>query len=139
MALGKKGEGRLFDRSELQHLATVIKHRDNDAHVEVLDAAYWLKGCSSLGLLRMAVLLDIDRGATTGRDLCLIDVKEGVAAAAPRDLNAMMPKNQAERIVHGAQALSPFLGERMVATRLLDKSVFLRELLPQDLKLDIDL
>ena len=30
--------------------------------VEVLDAAYWTKGCSSLGLLRFAVLLGIGNG-----------------------------------------------------------------------------
>ena len=38
----------------------------------------------------------------------------------------------------GACALSPFLGSRMVATRLLGKAVFVRELLPQDLKLEVE-
>ena len=38
----------------------------------------------------------------------------------------------------GAQALSPNLGSRMLATGLLGKSIVLRELLPQDLKLEID-
>jgi uncharacterized protein (DUF2252 family) len=41
-------------------------------------------------------------------------------------------------VVAGARALSPYLGDRMVATRLLDRAVFVRELLPQDLKLEID-
>lgn len=38
----------------------------------------------------------------------------------------------------GARSLSPFLGGRMVATRLLGRAVFVRELLPQDLKLEIE-
>jgi uncharacterized protein (DUF2252 family) len=29
--------------------------------VEVLDAAYWMKGCSSLGRLRFAVLLGVGK------------------------------------------------------------------------------
>jgi uncharacterized protein (DUF2252 family) len=34
--------------------------------------------------------------------------------------------------------LSPFLGERMRAAHLLERPVFIRELLPQDLKLEIE-
>ena len=49
-----------------------------------------------------------------------------------------MPRANAERVVAGAQALSPNLGERMLAARLLDKAVVLRELMPQDIKLDIE-
>ena len=41
-------------------------------------------------------------------------------------------------MVEGARHLSPHLGERMAAERLLERSVFIRELLPQDLKLEID-
>jgi len=40
--------------------------------------------------------------------------------------------------VTGAWHLSPALGGRMVAGRLLDRPVALRELLPQDLKLDLE-
>src|SRR5215510_9149517 len=36
------------------------------------------------------------------------------------------------------RALSPNLGERMMAGRLFDKSVTVRELMPQDLKIEID-
>ena len=39
--------------------------RDDDAKIKVLDAAYWMKGCSSLGRLRYAVLLGVGRKATT--------------------------------------------------------------------------
>ena len=42
----------LFQTPPLHHLATSLKSRDDDASVEVADAAYWMKGCSSLGLLR---------------------------------------------------------------------------------------
>ena len=38
----------------------------------------------------------------------------------------------------GATALSPNLGERMIAARLFGKSVVLRELAPQDLKIEVD-
>ena len=67
-----------------------------------------------------------------------MDLKEGVTAAAPRDAKARMPRDNAVRVVTGAQALSPNLGNRMLATRLLDKAVVLRELMPQDLKLEVD-
>jgi uncharacterized protein (DUF2252 family) len=49
-----------------------------------------------------------------------------------------MPRDNAERVVEGARHLSPHLGDRMLSRRLMDKGVFLRELLPQDLKLDIE-
>jgi uncharacterized protein (DUF2252 family) len=49
-----------------------------------------------------------------------------------------MPRDNAVRVVTGAKALSPNLGERMAAARLLDKAVVMRELTPQDLKIEID-
>jgi uncharacterized protein (DUF2252 family) len=49
-----------------------------------------------------------------------------------------MPRDHAERVVAGACALAPNLGERMLATHLLGKPVVLRELMPQDLKLEVD-
>jgi uncharacterized protein (DUF2252 family) len=49
-----------------------------------------------------------------------------------------MPRENALRVVEGARHLSPALGERMLAARFLDRGVFMRELLPQDLKLEID-
>ncbi|CAN5553575.1 DUF2252 domain-containing protein [soil metagenome] len=114
-----------------------LRQRGASADVQFLDAAYWKKGCSSLGKLRFAVMLDIDGLATKGRDLCLTDIKEAVKAAAPRDQSAAMPREYAQRVVEGATRMSPFLGERMVATRLGDRSVFIRELLPADLKLEL--
>jgi uncharacterized protein (DUF2252 family) len=49
-----------------------------------------------------------------------------------------MPRDHAERVVMGAAHLSPYLGERMAHARLLDKPVFVRELLPKDLKLELE-
>jgi uncharacterized protein (DUF2252 family) len=126
----------LFETPALHHLATSLRSRDDDAPVEVLDAAYWMKGCSSLGLLRFAVLLGIGKGKK--RDLALMDVKEAVVAAAPRYAGEKMPKDNAERVVEGARHLSPHLGSRMVAGNLAKRSVFIRELLPQDLKVEIE-
>jgi uncharacterized protein (DUF2252 family) len=126
----------LFSTPPLRHLATSLRSRDDDAKVEVLDAAYWMKGCSSLGKLRYAVLLSVGNGKK--QDLSLMDVKEAIAAAAPRYSDQKMPKDNAERVVEGAVHLSPHLGKRIVAGKMLDKSVFVRELLPQDLKLEIE-
>jgi uncharacterized protein (DUF2252 family) len=139
LAPRERGEiDALFEVDGIAELATSLRHRPNDGKVEVLDAAYWVKGCSSLGRLRYAVLLDVDGGVVEGDDLCLIDIKEGVKAAAPRYAKADMPKDNAERVVTGARHLSPALGERMRSARLMDRAVVLRELLPQDIKLDVD-
>ena len=128
----------LFQVDAIASLATSLRDRPSDGRVEVLDAAYWVKGCSSLGRLRYAVLLDVDGGVVQGDDLCLMDLKEGVKAAAPRYAGVHMPRDNAERVVKGARHLSPSLGERMRAARLMDRSIVIRELLPQDLKLEID-
>jgi uncharacterized protein (DUF2252 family) len=134
----RKAIDGLFREDVIASLPTGLRGRNDAGKVEVLDAAYWVKGCSSLGRLRYAVLLDVDGGVIEGDDLCLMDIKEGVKAAAPRDENASMPRDNAERVVEGARHLSPFLGERMRAARMLDRAVVIRELLPQDLKLEID-
>lgn len=128
----------LFEIKTVSDLATSLRSRDENATVKVLDAAYWVKGCSSLGKLRYAVLLDVGNSVSSGKDLCLIDIKEAVIAAAPRQPAARMPNGYGERVVEGARRLAPYLGERMVATRLLDRSVFLRELLPQDMKIEVE-
>jgi uncharacterized protein (DUF2252 family) len=128
----------LFRQDALAGLATSLRGRRDTGKVTVLDAAYWVKGCSSLGRLRYAVLLDVDGGAIEGNDLCLIDIKEGVAAVAPSYPDVNMPRDKAERVVEGARHLSPNLGERMRSAKLQGRPVVLRELLPQDLKLEVD-
>jgi uncharacterized protein (DUF2252 family) len=131
----------LFTQEAPRKLITQLKGRDDDAKVKVVDAAYWMKGCSSLGKLRYAILAAVGKGSD--RSFCLIDIKEAVAAAAPalksRSSKApLMPADFAQRVVCGAKALSPYLGDRMLSATLLRKPVVLRELMPQDLKLEID-
>lgn len=120
----------------VRELVTSLKSRGRKDDIRLLDAAYWVKGCSSLGRLRFAVLLEVD-GGDRAPDICFLDIKESIKAAAPRDSKAAMPRDNAERVVAGALALSPNLGQRMAAGRLLDKAVFVRELMPQDMKLEI--
>jgi uncharacterized protein (DUF2252 family) len=132
----KKEIVTLFETEPARRLITSLRHRDDDAKVRVLDAAYWMKGCSSLGRLRYAVLLGV--GPKKDHEFCLVDIKEAVRAAAPAAKNADMPKDFAQRVVTGACNLSPFLGERMLAAKFLSRPVVLRELMPQDLKLEID-
>lgn len=129
---------RIFATEEARRLVTALRSRRNTAPVEVLDAAYWMKGCSSLGRLRFAVLLGVGKNHRKKGGLCLVDIKEATQAAAPRYEDAPMPRDNAQRVVEGARHLSPALGERMLAARFLDKGVFIRELMPEDLKLEID-
>ena len=126
----------LFKEEAMRAVLTRLKSRNGDDPIELVDAAYWMKGCSSLGRLRFAAMLRIGEGG--GSSFCLVDLKEAVAAAAPRAAGVPMPRDNATRVVTGAKALSPNLGQRMVAARLLDKAVVLRELMPQDLKLEVE-
>lgn len=127
----------LFQESAVRRLVLALNGGDGEAKVSLIDAAYWMKGCSSLGFLRYAALIRIG-GTEKKRRLALVDLKEAVEAAAPAAPGAQMPMDQAERVVNGARALSPNLGERMLATHVLGKPVVMRELLPQDLKLDVE-
>jgi uncharacterized protein (DUF2252 family) len=90
------------------------------------------KGCSSLGKLRYCVLLGVgDKQLEFGPE-------RSRQAAAPTDDSAERPEDQAQRVVEGARHLSPYLGERMRATQLFGRSIFIRELLPQDLKIELE-
>jgi uncharacterized protein (DUF2252 family) len=115
------------ERDFLQLLTRTKKQKD----VVMEDAAYWVKGCSSLGRVRYAALVK------TGKCHRLIDVKAATKAAAPHARKAKMPPNNAERVVAGARHLSPFLGERMVATSMGGHQVVVRELRPQDIKFEL--
>jgi uncharacterized protein (DUF2252 family) len=125
----------LFASDELHAIITRLQSRGDDDPVALVDAAYWMKGCSSLGRGRYAALLRVGEGEASS--LCLLDVKECVPAAAPRTPDTDMPRDNAVRVVTGAKALSPNLGERMMPARLLGKPVAIRELMPQDLKLEV--
>jgi uncharacterized protein (DUF2252 family) len=127
---------RIFSQEDVRSLITCLKSRGDKDEVEVVDAAYWMKGCSSLGRLRFAVLAGIGEGKLG--QFCLLDIKEAAKAAAPRIGDGSMPRSNAERVVAGARALSPFLGDRMLAAQFQEKSVVLRELMPQDLKFEME-
>jgi uncharacterized protein (DUF2252 family) len=127
----------LFSDEATKRLILALDPHDGDRSLRLVDAAYWMKGCSSLGLLRYAAIIEI--GGTKGRaDYALVDLKEATTSAAPAALGAKMPKDPAQRVVAGARALSPHLGERMIAARMMGRSVFIRELAPQDLKLEVE-
>ena len=132
----RAGVDAMFADEQLRRLATSLRSREDDAPVRVMDAAYWRKGCSSLGRLRIAVLVAIGTGKNERH--CLMDVKEAIAPAAPCSAGVEMPADNGQRVLSGARHLSPFLGGRMVAAHLLGRDVFVRELLPQDLKLEIE-
>ncbi len=76
--------------------------------------------------------------ASEKKKLSLIDIEEAVPAFAPSHPEALMPEHFGERVVAGARALSPNLGDRMAAGDLLGRPVIVRELKPQDLKLEIE-
>ncbi|AWN41549.1 DUF2252 family protein [Methylobacterium durans] len=127
----------LFRAEDVRRLVLALNGRSARAEIRMIDAAYWMKGCSSLGFLRYAALVRIAE-PDGKRKLALVDLKEAVAPAAPAAPGAEMPSDPAERVVAGARALSPNLGERMLPVHLMDKPVVMRELAPQDLKLDVD-
>jgi uncharacterized protein (DUF2252 family) len=124
----------LLSSPDIRRLATALKSRDDDAKVSFLDAAHWVKGCSSLGRLRIAVLVAINGGGRP-RDLCLLDIKEAVEPLAP--IKGEVAGNGA-RVLAAARALSPGLGQRIIAARLFDRDVFVREMMPQDFRFGID-
>ncbi len=92
---------KLFGDDEMHKLATMLRSRDDDARVKLIDAAYWMKGCSSLGRLRYAVLLQVGGKKRKDSDYCLMDIKEATQAAAPRAAGVKMPSDPAERVVDG--------------------------------------
>ena len=122
---------KLFEDEKEQDLLQCIVHGKKKESIQMMDAAYWMKGCSSLGRLRYAALVRV------GQKHRLIDIKEATTAAAPRAKDAEIPVNNAERVVTGARHLSPFLGERMLATSLANRKVVVRELRPQDIKFEL--
>ena len=129
---------RLFHDDAIQRLATMVRSRDDDARVEVIDSAYWKRGCGSLGRLRYAVLVGVTDSQSGDTDLCLMDIRGAVDPAAPAHVDAPKLEDNARRVVEGARHISPSLGQRMRATRLGDQPVFIRELLPQDIKLEVE-
>jgi uncharacterized protein (DUF2252 family) len=132
--------GEIVALDSVRQLVANIEERDDNARIELVDAAFWVKGCSSLGLWRAAVLVDIveTKKRRERRTPSLLDFKQAVVASSPWAAGKDPDLAPAERVVAGARRLAPALGERMVATGLLDRSIYIRELLPQDLKVELD-
>jgi uncharacterized protein (DUF2252 family) len=78
-------------------LESDAKQTNRGSYVAIVDAAYWIKGCSSLGRLRYAVMLRVGHGK--GAALCMVDINEGVKATAPSAADMMMPRNSAIPVV----------------------------------------
>ena len=134
----RKALDELVNSQGARTLVTALRSRNDNARIDVLDTAYWVKGCSSLGRLRYAVLVGVDHKKRRHGEICFLDIKEATTAAAPRAPDAQMPRDNAQRVVEGARRLAPNLGDRMLAGRLMDRPVVVRELMPQDLKLEIE-
>ena len=128
----------LFRQPRIRRRALELAGLSSKGRLRIVDAAYWKKGCSSLGHLRYAILLGVAEKGVRDEHLALVDVKEAVSPLAPAAPGAKMPSDDAERVIAGAAALAPNLGERMIAARLLSRPVVLRELKPQDLKLEVE-
>ena len=131
----------LVARESTRRLVAKLASRADDATIRCVDAAFWVKGCSSLGLWRAAVLVEITDRTKKGRDrrsLSLLDVKQAVDALAPWSIPIPERMSPGERVLEGARRLAPALGERMTVATVADRSVFVRELLPQDLKVELD-
>lgn len=88
---------KLSQREDVRRLVTSFRSRDDKAPIKLLDAAYWMKGCSSLGRLRYAVLLGIGDPPYEGEGMCLMDIKEATQAAAPRCGAAVSARSNAAR------------------------------------------
>ena len=74
----------IFSTEEVRLLVAALRSRRDDARVEVVDAAYWMKGCSSLGRLRFAVLLGVGKNQAKVGDLCRSTSRKLLQAAALR-------------------------------------------------------
>jgi uncharacterized protein (DUF2252 family) len=133
----KKEIEDLFSTEEMRKLVTRDRQRETEDKISVADAAYWVKGCSSLGHLRYAVLVKVGKNKKGIKGFSLIDIKEAVRSDAPHAAGASLPRDNAKRIVKGACSLSPYLGERLLAGEIHGRPVVIRELRPQDLKIEM--
>lgn len=129
----------VVEREDVRKLVAILEDRVDDTQVSLVDAAFWVKGCSSLGLWRAAALVKVtDPKREKKSTLALLDLKQAIEPIAPWAKDAHETLQPAQRVVTGAKKLAPALGARMLPIAVLDRSVFVRELLPQDLKVELD-
>lgn len=123
----------------VRQLVTSLDCRDDDAQIRLRDAAYWVKGCSSLGLWRCAAVVDVLGQRSRKGGACLLDLKQAIEPLSARLMERPLPRHQGERVVAAARALSSALGQRMLYGTVANHEVFARELMPQDLKLELQM
>ena len=75
---------KLVATAKVRKLVTSLTSRPDDAAIELVDAAFWVKGLSSLGLWRAAILVSVEGEKGKGED----DRAPGRQGSAPhgRDL-----------------------------------------------------
>jgi uncharacterized protein (DUF2252 family) len=127
----------LVEQDGVRRLITQLEDRDAELPIKLIDAAFWVKGCSSLGLWRVAALVEYHSEDRT-TELALLDLKQAIAPFAPWAAGTDPGFSNGVRVLEGAKKLAPALGLRMMAGTILERSVFIRELLPQDLKVELD-
>ena len=94
-----------------EDLHALVRRTDQDTRdnkIRLVDAAYWMKGCSSLGRLRYAALIGV--GNKKGLHYRLLDVKEATEAAGPYAKNAAMPRNNARTSGSGCERTFSLFG-----------------------------
>ena len=132
---------QLVELEPIRKLVALLEERDDGTRISFVDAAFWVKGCSSLGLWRAAALIELHEKSKKGKprsSLALLDIKQAIEPSAPWAPGANTGMAPGERVLNGASRLAPALGQRMLAATILGRSVFVRELLPQDLKIELD-
>ncbi len=133
LAEGRKNElAELVARDDVQEL---VRQSDpkHAGSVKLLDAAFRVAGTASLGGFRAALLVEVEDAPRADR-LRVLDVKEAQPTSTPR--RAGTPKDEAERALTGARALSPAYGGRKLAVLACGHRCLLRELMPQERKVE---
>jgi len=80
----------LFEDERVAALVLALKGKSKEREVRLVDAAYWMKGCSSLGLLRYAAIVGL-KGGKGQWTYALVDLKEATDPLAPAAARATMP------------------------------------------------
>ena len=62
----------IFESEIVRPALAALRGGTKDDSMELVDAAYWMKGCSSLGRLRYACLLRIGKGKVSGASVSLM-------------------------------------------------------------------
>lgn len=130
----------LISSPEVRTLVASLTDAAPDSEVQVIDSAFRVAGTGSLGCFRTAALVHVGKPKRRPGDehLRLIDIKEALPARSIRHPDVTTPADDAERVVCGARALVPAFGDRMVAAEILGVRVVVRELMPQDRKVRLD-